>query len=140
MILRETFLNSFNLSFLFKSSLTKMASFEYNPIARSLSIRYICPECHQVTESDDFPVPSPNFLAEIANESETFEYYDALCQHCPKEVEVTLMSRYDGGFGEIDEVALGVLAILAVIFFVKTVNVFTPEMLNYFGFLAKTLL
>lgn len=81
-----------------------MATDSYNPIAESISVTYRCPECGEITSSDSFDVPMPNFEAENARDSENSEDYEAICEHCEAGTPAYLYTRYDGGFIDMPEV------------------------------------
>lgn len=81
-----------------------MATSSYNPIAESISVIYKCPACGEITTSDAFNVPQPNFGAEKARDSENSEDYEAICEHCESSTPVYLYTRYDGGFIDMPDV------------------------------------
>lgn len=81
-----------------------MANESYNPIAKSITVSYKCPECGKITTSDAFDVPMPNYMAEKASESENSEDYEAICTYCDAATPVYLYTRYDGGYIDMPEV------------------------------------
>lgn len=81
-----------------------MANDTYNPIAESITVEYRCPECGEITVSDAFGVPTPDFGAEKARDSENSAECTAVCEHCGAETPVDLYSRYDDGYVDMPEV------------------------------------
>lgn len=81
-----------------------MASFEYNPIAEFVSLRFTCPDCGEECISEAFSVPSPDFSAENHSDSINSESYETECQHCGHQFEVSLYTGIYGGEGEISDV------------------------------------
>ena len=80
-----------------------MASFEYNPTANQLNLRFPCPHCGKKVE-DFVGVPSPNLLAETHRDSINSDSEDIVCEHCGHEMTVDLRTGYNGGYGEIEGV------------------------------------
>lgn len=81
-----------------------MKSFNYNLLAEYLTLRFRCPECEEEIITDALSVPAPNYMAEKASESETYEEYEINCPHCEEwNSQVVLYTRIDGGYGEIED-------------------------------------
>lgn len=80
-----------------------MVSFEYNPLADSVTVKHECPKCHHVNV-DTFGVPAPNMLAETHHESINQDFSDAICEKCDAEYNVILTNGFYGGYGEIEDV------------------------------------
>lgn len=80
-----------------------MASFEYNPLAASVTVKYECPKCGHINE-DTFGVPAPDMLAETHHDSINQDFSDAICENCDAEYNVILTKGYYGGYGEIEDV------------------------------------
>ena len=80
-----------------------MATFDFNPLADSLTVTYSCPHCgHQNTET--FSVPPPDFTAETHHDSETQEFDNALCKNCDAAFNVIITNGFYGGYGDIEYV------------------------------------
>lgn len=81
-----------------------MKSFNYNLLAETLTLTLDCPICNELFTTDELTVPSPNFLAEKASESEKYDEYEIYCPHCDEWCSrVELYTRIDGGYGTIEE-------------------------------------
>lgn len=80
-----------------------MASFEFNPIATYLTLKFTCPNCGQICESDAMCPPSPDWSAETHHDSVNSEDYDCCCD-CGTEYPITLHCGFWGGDGEIEGV------------------------------------
>lgn len=80
-----------------------MKSFDYNLLAEYLTLRFRCPECGEEIITDALFVPLPNYMAERAADSENYEEYEINCPHCEEwSSRVSLYTRIDGGYGEIE--------------------------------------
>lgn len=64
-----------------------MASFEYNPIAVQLNLKFSCPNCGSTVE-DFVEVPSPDLLAETHHDSINSDSEEIVCEHCGQEITV----------------------------------------------------
>ena len=80
-----------------------MASFEFNPLADSVTVKYECPKCGHVN-NDTFGVPSPDFSAETHHDSINQDFDDAVCENCGAQYNVILTNGFYGGEGEIEDV------------------------------------
>lgn len=80
-----------------------MASFEFNPLADSVTVKYECPKCGHVN-NDTFGVPSPDFSAETHHDSINQDFDDAVCENCGVQYNVILTNGFYGGEGEIEDV------------------------------------
>lgn len=85
-----------------------MASFEYNPIAAQLNLKFSCPNCGSTVE-DFVEVPSPDLLAETHHDSINSDSEEIVCEHCGQEITVDMHTGYYGGYGEIEGVASGLV-------------------------------
>ena len=84
-----------------------MASFEFNPIANFVVLRFKCPECGHDNETDALYVPVPDFTAENHGDSCNSEDYEHECPNCGHLFEITLNNGMYGGDGEITDVEDG---------------------------------
>ena len=80
-----------------------MASFTYNPLSDSVTVKYECPNCGHINK-DTFSVPQPDLLAETHHDSINQDFDDAICEKCDAEYNVILSNGYYGGDGEIEGV------------------------------------
>ncbi len=80
-----------------------MATFYYNPLAESVTVKYECPQCGHVNE-DTFGVPEPDMLAETHHDSINQDFDDAVCEKCSTQFNVILTNGFYGGEGEIEGV------------------------------------
>ena len=81
--------------------LTYMASFDYNPIASSIKLFWVCPECGCENCSEFIP-PYPNFLAESDREIQNTDWFDDECVNCNHQINVTLCTGMWSSYGDID--------------------------------------
>lgn len=84
-----------------------MASFEFNPIANFVVLRFKCPECGHDNETDALYVPVPDFTAENHSDSCNSEDYEHECPNCGHLFEITLNNGMYGGDGKITDVEDG---------------------------------
>lgn len=80
-----------------------MASFTYNPLSDSVTVKYECPNCGHINE-DTFSVPQPDLMAETHHDSINQDFDDAICKNCDAEYNVILTNGFYGGEGEIEGV------------------------------------
>lgn len=81
-----------------------MAYFDFNPFGTdSIIVRFECDECSHPVESDEISVPSPDYSAESAGDSQSENEGSAVCENCQKEFEINIYVTYAGGDGNIDE-------------------------------------
>lgn len=78
-----------------------MASFDYNPIADSIKILWVCPECGHENCSEFIP-PKPNLAADTDRESQNSEWFEEVCANCDHQINVTLCTGMWSSYGEID--------------------------------------
>lgn len=78
-----------------------MASFDYNPIANSIKLFWVCPECGSKNCSEFVP-PSPDFSAETDRESQNTDWFDDECDNCNHQINVTLCTGMWSSYGDID--------------------------------------
>ena len=76
----------------------------FNPISESIVVRFICPDCGAEVESDSLFVPSPNFAAENNSDSMNWEEYDAVCDNCGRNFQITVYNAMYGGDVEVEDV------------------------------------
>lgn len=79
-----------------------MASFEYNPIAESLTLTIRC-KCGNEVTTDAFNIPLPNFSGDNHADSCNDDEYEYNCEECEELYQVVLTSSISGGFGDISE-------------------------------------
>lgn len=53
-----------------------MATFEFNPIADFIVLKFVCPFCGEENETDALYVPTPDFSAETHHDSVNSEDYE----------------------------------------------------------------
>lgn len=80
-----------------------MATFDFNPLAESVTVTYKCPQCGE-KNTETFPVPSPDYAAETHHDSENQEFFDALCGNCDTEFNVIITNGYYGGSCDMEDV------------------------------------
>lgn len=88
-----------------------MASFEYNPIANRINLKFPCPNCGNTVE-EDVEVPSPDLMAETHSDSVNSDFTDVVCEHCGYEMTVDLHTGFYGGYGEIEDVEDGLVEVV----------------------------
>ena len=69
-----------------------MTSFDYNIWSKSVSFKFRCPKCGEISESEILPVPSPNYDADTQGDSEVREDFECVCKHCGHIIEGELVS------------------------------------------------
>lgn len=74
-----------------------MAGRDFCPIADTISIHYICPQCGHINETGDLEVPIPNFEAESHSGSIESEIYEDNCEHCGHLVNFIVSAGIGGG-------------------------------------------
>lgn len=79
-----------------------MASFDYNPLAKSIVVKWRCPKCGSENSSDAIAPPYPNMMAETNTESIETDWYDDVCSECEHQVEITMSTGMWSADGEID--------------------------------------
>lgn len=80
-----------------------MASFDFPPLTKYVSFTYRCPYCNEISDSDAFEVPSPNYAGDNQSESENWEEYDCCCEHCGEAIRIDLINGMYGGTLQIDD-------------------------------------
>lgn len=83
-----------------------MASFDYNPTADQLNLKFPCPNCGNIVE-DFISVPQPDLLAETHADSVNSDSEDVICEYCGQKLTVDLHTGFYGGNGEIEGVEDG---------------------------------
>lgn len=87
-----------------------MASFEYNPTAAQLNLKFPCPNCGNMVE-DFVSIPQPDLLAETHADSINSDSEDIACEHCGQVLTVDLHTGFYGGNGEIEGVEDGLIEV-----------------------------
>ena len=85
-----------------------MATFEFNPIADFIVLKFVCPFCGEENETDALYVPTPDFSAETHHDSVNSEDYEHQCHKCDHLFEITVYNGFYGGDGEISDIDEGV--------------------------------
>lgn len=80
-----------------------MVSFDYNPFADSVSLKYKCPHCGSIN-NETIAVPSPDWCAESHHDSINSDCTELYCENCGTEHNVTLATGIYGGEGYIEDV------------------------------------
>ena len=75
----------------------KMASFDYEIWTKSISFKFRCPKCGEITESGEIEVPYPDSGADNFMDSEVREEHEYQCRHCGRIVDVDIISRVPYG-------------------------------------------
>ena len=81
-----------------------MATFEFNPIADFIVLKFVCPFCGEENETDALYIPTPDFSAETHHDSVNSEDYEHLCHKCDHLFEITVYNGFYGGDGEISDI------------------------------------
>lgn len=85
-----------------------MSYFDFYPFGtKSLVVKFDCDTCGLPVESEEILVPSPDYTAERASDSQVEEEGIAFCDHCEKEFQISIYVTYAGGMGEVHELADG---------------------------------
>lgn len=82
-----------------------MATFSFNPIAESLTVKFYCPFCSSLEKTDEIFIPIPDMLAETHRESVSSESYEYYCSKCDNQFSISLHNGYYGGCGDISDVS-----------------------------------
>jgi hypothetical protein len=81
-----------------------MLYFDFNPFGtQAIIARFNCDNCSNPVESEEISVPSPNYSADTASESQTDNEGSAICSKCGKEFTIDIYVSYAGGDGNIEE-------------------------------------
>jgi hypothetical protein len=81
-----------------------MLYFDFNPFGtQEIIARFNCDDCSNPVESEEILVPSPNYSADTASESQNDNEGSAVCSNCGKEFTIDIYVSYAGGDGNIDE-------------------------------------
>ena len=79
-----------------------MSDFEFNPFGtKSVVIKFDCDACGALVDSEEIFVPSPDYSAEKASDSQVMEEGYAVCEQCSKQFEIDIYVTYAGATGEI---------------------------------------
>lgn len=79
-----------------------MSDFEYNPLAKFITLKWRCPKCGTENETDAFFVPTPNYSAETHHDSIESEWYEDCCSNCDQCISIDLYNGFYGGTLEVD--------------------------------------
>lgn len=81
-----------------------MAYFDFNPFGtQAIIVRFECDKCSHDVESEEISVPSPDYSADTAGDSQTDNEGYAVCENCGKEFQIDIYVTYAGGDGNIDD-------------------------------------
>lgn len=81
-----------------------MKYFTFNPFGNeSLSLTFACVKCGHNVTSEEISIPSPNYSADTANDSQVEEEGYAICEECGQQYDISIFSTYAGGDGNITE-------------------------------------
>lgn len=80
-----------------------MVDFDFYPFGtESITLKFDCDECGEPVVSEDIYVPSPNYGAERASDSQVEEEGYAICGGCNKEFQIDIFVTYAGASGNIN--------------------------------------
>ncbi len=80
-----------------------MADFDFNPFGtESIIVRFICDDCSNLVESEEIDIPSPDYSADNACDSQTDNDGYAICGNCDKRFDIYIFVTYAGGSGVVD--------------------------------------
>lgn len=79
-----------------------MASFDFNPIADYVILKFKCPQCGTENETEKLAVPTPDLTAETHSESCNSDYDEHECPECGTVFDIILSNGIGGGDGEIN--------------------------------------
>lgn len=79
-----------------------MASFEFDPLARFIYVKWKCPKCGCENCSDAITPPTPDFSAETNHDSIESDGTTDICAQCDHEVEINLYTGMWSADGDID--------------------------------------
>lgn len=81
-----------------------MVYFDFNPFGtQAIIVRFECDKCSHEVESEEISVPSPDYSADTAGDSQTNNEGYAVCKNCGKEFKIDIYVTYAGGDGNIDD-------------------------------------
>lgn len=69
-----------------------MVSFDYDICSKSVSFKFRCPVCGNISESDVLPISSPNYNADNQSDSEVREDFQCVCKNCGSAIDGELVS------------------------------------------------
>lgn len=81
-----------------------MSSFNFNPFASFLVLKFNCPYCGEENETDALYIPSPDLTSETHHDSINSEDYEHQCHNCDHLFNICLYNGIYGGDGEISDV------------------------------------
>ena len=81
-----------------------MKYFDFNPFGtKSIIVKFNCDNCSHSVESEEIYVPSPNYMADTARDSQTDNEGYAICENCEKQFDIDIYVTYAGGDGHIKD-------------------------------------
>jgi hypothetical protein len=81
----------------------ELTNFDFNPFGtESIILKFDCDACGEPIESEEISVPSPNYGADRASDSQVEEEGYAVCDKCNKEFEIDIFVTYAGASGNIN--------------------------------------
>lgn len=85
-----------------------MKYFDFNPFGtQAIIAKFECDQCGHQVESEEVGVPSPNYMADNASDSQTENEGHAICENCEKQYDIDIYVTYGGASGHISELPDG---------------------------------
>lgn len=82
-----------------------MTTFE--ALADSIKVSFVCPQCGKTVEYEIEDLPIPDYGAETAADSESYDSEDFQCQNCGHEFRADKFVSFYEGNVEIDDLQTG---------------------------------
>lgn len=80
-----------------------MKYFHFNPFGtKAVILAFDCNTCGEPVVSEEISIPTPNYLADTASDSQVENEGYAVCGTCEKQFDISIYSTYAGGDGNID--------------------------------------
>ena len=81
-----------------------MKYFSFNPFGtQSITVNFECDQCGTQVESEEIDIPSPNYMADTASDSQTDNEGYAICENCEKQFDIDVYVTYAGGDGHVND-------------------------------------
>lgn len=81
-----------------------MKYFSFNPFGtQSITVNFECDQCGTHVESEEIDIPSPNYMADTASDSQTDNEGYAICENCEKQFDIDVYVTYAGGDGHVND-------------------------------------
>lgn len=81
-----------------------MKYFSFNPFGtQSITVNFECDQCGTHVESEEIDIPSPNYMADTASDSQTDNEGYAICENCEKQFDIDIYVTYAGGDGHVND-------------------------------------